>query len=137
GEAGRVVGVFSIFPIIAYFVWVLQLRPRVKDVGDFLVVRNCYTEISVPWHLIAGAQWGSWGKFYLILDGRKKGVAVEAFSDWPSFGRREKVFDELKRGRMRSRSTESLEIEAKRFLGGAEILILVYVFISFLYVILK
>lgn len=89
-QVSIVVGVFC----LVCFYAMTHIRPGVSLRPDMLVVKNCFEAYEIPWGLIrqVGRKVGK-GMYLTLDDGQV--VRVEAFSNWPGFGRSARMKEEL------------------------------------------
>ncbi|MGW3668056.1 hypothetical protein [Streptomyces sp. NPDC005141] len=84
---------------VMVFVGRFQLVPLVRYDRTTVVIRNVDRTYEIPWQAVRSLNWDARGaSLSLALDGDRS-IPVEAFSRWPSFGRHEKVIEELERAR--------------------------------------
>ncbi|MGW1768432.1 hypothetical protein ACWCQL_30870 [Streptomyces sp. NPDC002073] len=106
-------------PMAIYAAWRLYYWPGLHNGGDFLIVRNPRSEISVPWRGITGTEWRRSGllSHSLVLKAADGNIFLpRAFSGivWRE-GRRESFLEELARTKGRCNSSDSTETRYRKF----------------------
>ncbi|MFF0794882.1 hypothetical protein [Streptomyces spiralis] len=75
-----------------------QIRLGISIRSDVLVVKNAYCVYKIPWRKIRRVDYGAKNGLRLITDDGQV-IVVDAFNDWPSFGRRARIAQQLEDAR--------------------------------------
>lgn len=106
----QLVGMASAFFLPARYVWVVHLRTRVKVTPEVLVAVNRNGEYVIPWSRIEGFQSLPGRLNMQFRDG--SALRLDAFSEWPSFGRRAVVAGRLESFRREVARNDSAQVAA-------------------------